>query len=329
MYWGPTTFWDEVVWIYYPDTTTAGNAMLGGEVDAGGLTIPMIDLFIADPDIIFTNLETSTIYRYFGLNNNKINETLVRKAICYAFNYSYYINVIRQGYGIRAHQMLPPGFPYYNATFFAPTMDVVVARQAMMDARPTETAGRSALDYGVSATEDAAWAALDIMTLKILQHEGWDLGIDMNAAFAADMDRVGISVVPDVMDWETYIYVSSYNEDRLEIFHTGWGPDYLDPFNMVAPLLSNLSTANHIQCHDLQVQTWLAEYEVETLPAVKAELLWKIQNRVFNVEYMELAVQYDMVMGVYHRSVGNPCYNIQRNLWFRDSYFIPGVPRAS
>ena len=328
MYWGPTTFWDQVIWVYYPDSTTAANAMLGGEVDAGGLTIPTIDLFIADPEITFTNLETSTIYRYFGLNNNKINRTL-RKAISYAFNYSYYINVIRQGYGIRAHQMLPPGFPYYNATFYAPTLNVTIAREAMMSIFPAETAGLTSLDYGEDTTNDANWAALTLATYDILQHEGYDLGIDMNTAFAADMDRVGISVVPDVMDWETYIFTSSYDMDRLEIWHSGWGPDYLDPFNMVAPLLSNLSTANTLQCNDPQIQEWLAEYEQETIPAAKELLLWRIQNRVFNVEYIELAVQYDMVMAVYHVSVGNPCFNIQRNLWFRDSYFIPGVPRAS
>jgi len=327
MYWGPTTFWDQVIWVYYPDSVTAANAMLGGEVDAGGLLTSMIDLFKADPDIIFTNLETSTIYRYFGLNNNKINVTNIRKAICYAFNYSYYIQVIRLGYGIRAHQMVPPGFPYYNASFTAPTMDVEIARAAMIAAFPTETTGRTA-DFTAGDANDVAWAALDLVTYNILEHEGWSTGIDMNLAFAADMNRVGISVVSDVMDWETYIYVSSHDEDRLEIFHTGWGPDYLDPFNMVEPLLSNLSSANHIQNHDALIMGWLADYEQETDTNVKAQLLWKIQNRVFNVEYMELAVQYDMVMGVYHKSVGNPCYNIQRNLWFRDSYFIPGVPTA-
>jgi ABC-type transport system substrate-binding protein len=301
--------------------------MLGGEVDAGGLIISLIDEFIANPNIIFTNLESSTIYRYFGLNNHKINNTNVRKAICYSFNYTYYIEVIRRGYGIRAHQLVPPGFPYYNATFTAPSQDIAVARAAMKLAYPTETHGLAAQAVG-NATNDAAWALLDLLHLKILEHEDWTLGTDMNEAFANDLDRIGISLTPDVMDWETYIYVSSYDEDRLEIFHTGWGPDYLDPFNMVAPLLSNRSTANHIQCDDKQVQDWLAEYEVETDPDAKGVLLYKIQNRVLNVEYMELAVQYDMVMAVYHKSVGNPCINIQRNLWFRDSYFIPGVPRA-
>jgi peptide/nickel transport system substrate-binding protein len=327
LYWGPSVFWDTVIWVYYPDDVTAANAMLGGEVDAGGLIISLIDEFIANPNIIFTNLESSTIYRYFGLNNHKINNTNVRKAICYSFNYTYYIEVIRRGYGIRAHQLVPPGFPYYNATFTAPSQDIAVARAAMKLAYPTETHGLAAQAVG-NATNDAAWALLDLLHLKILEHEDWTLGTDMNEAFANDLDRIGISLTPDVMDWETYIYVSSYDEDRLEIFHTGWGPDYLDPFNMVAPLLSNRSTANHIQCDDKQVQDWLAEYEVETDPDAKGVLLYKIQNRVLNVEYMELAVQYDMVMAVYHKSVGNPCINIQRNLWFRDSYFIPGVPRA-
>jgi ABC-type transport system substrate-binding protein len=328
LYWGPTVFWDECIWVYYPDDVTAANAMLGGEVDAGGLIISLIDQFIADPDIIFTNLESSTIYRYFGLNNNKINKTNVRKAIAHAFNYSYYINVVRRGYGIRAHQMVPPGFPYYNASFFAPVQNVEVARQAMIDEFPTETAGLLATNYSGGDANDLAWEAVDILQYKILEHEDWTTGQLMNEAFKIDLGRIGISLTSDIMDWETYIDVSTNNEDRLEIFHTGWGPDYLDPFNMVAPLLSNLSSANHIQCHDYWVQTWLKEYEVETDPTAKGVLLYKIQNRVLNVEYMELAVQYDMVMAVYHKSVGNPCINIQRNLWFRDSYFIPGVPRA-
>ena len=327
MYWGPTTYWDEVYMVYYPDSVTSANALLGGECDAGGALTSMIDLYIADPELIFTNLETSTIYRYFGLNNRKINRT-IRKAISYAFNYTYYIDVIRLGYGIRAHQMLPPGFPYYNATFFAPTMNVTIAREAIMSVFPAETSGLTA-PYNGGDANDLAWAALDLMTWKILEHEGWSTGINMNIAFKADMDRVGISVTSDIMDWETYIAVSTHDEDRLEIFHTGWGPDYLDPFNMVAPLLSNMSTANHIQNNDLEIHQWLAAYEVELNTTIKAELLWKIQNKVFNVEYMELAVQYDMVMAVYHISIGNPCINIQRNLWFRDSYAIPGVPRAS
>jgi peptide/nickel transport system substrate-binding protein len=329
MYWGPNTFWDEVIWVFYPDGVAAANAMLGGEVDAGGLLTSMIQLFIDDPDIEFTNLGTSTIFRYFGLNNHKINETLVRKAIAYAYNYSYFIEVVRRGYAIRAHQYLPPGFPYYNETFRAPYFNVTIAREAMMAARPVQTHGLTSQNVGVNASNDAAWSTLNLLTYLVYEPEGSPTSIDMDIALAIDMDRIGITVTPDIMDWEEYIDVSTHNPDQLEIWYTGWGPDYLDPFNMIEPLLSNLSSANHIQNNDPLIMGWLADYEQETDPTAKGVLLNKIQRRAVNVLYVALPVSYDMVMAVYHKSVGNPCINIQRNLWFRDSYFIPGVPRAS
>ncbi|MFX0038236.1 MAG: ABC transporter substrate-binding protein [Promethearchaeota archaeon] len=341
LYWGPSTFWDEIIWVFYPDTVTAGNALLGKEVHRGTFTTSMIAQIEADPDLVFNNLETSFIYRYFGLNNRKINNTNIRKAIAYAYNYTYFIEVVRLGYAIRATHFLPPGFPYYNASFTSSSYDTGIARQAMIDGctelgMTTEIAGLTADPYGFDAGNDAAWAAANLFTFDILEHQGVQFIIEMNIAFANDMEKIGINVVPDVMDWETYIWVSTHNEDRLEIWYTGWGPDYMDPFNMIEPLLSNLSSANHIQLQDSQIMAWLTEYQ-ETLPTEpadnpvlfenkKAELLYWIQNRALNVLYVELAVSYDMVMYGHHVSLGNVCYNIKRDLWCRDSFLIPGVP---
>ncbi len=346
LYWGKSTFWDEIIWIFYPDTITAGNALLGGEVHRGAFPSSMIPTVQADPNLVFVNLETSFIYRYWGFNNDKINNTYVRKAIAYGYNYTYYIQVIRLGFGIRAHQFLPPGFPYYNASFMAPTYDTEIARQAMLDAAAIEgwdVTGLTNASVGTSTTNDAAWQAKTFASYKVLEHEGWTTGIDMNIALRNDMAELGIDVVSDVMDWETYIAVSSYHPEQLEIFHTGWGPDYLDPFNMIEPLLSNLSTANHIQLKDPQIMAWLLEYQ-KTLPGDsgalvypgafnivggggrKAELLYLIQFRAIHVLYCELPTMYDMVLYGHHKSLGNVCYNIKRDLWNRDSYLIPGVP---
>lgn len=85
LYWGPLTYWDEVIWVYYPDDLTANNAMLGKEVDyLGNPLTSLIPTFQADSEMTFVNLNTSTIYRYWGMNNRKINNTNVRKAIAYA-----------------------------------------------------------------------------------------------------------------------------------------------------------------------------------------------------------------------------------------------------
>jgi ABC-type transport system substrate-binding protein len=337
LYWGPATFWDEIVWVFYPDTVTAGNALLGGEVHRGTFPISMIATVDADPDLIFTNLGTSFIYRYWGLNNRKINNTNIRKAIAFAYNYTYFIEVVRLNYSIRATHMLPPGFPYYNESFTAPVWDTGIARQAMLDAAPAmgwTVTGLTADPVGDDPTNDANWLAADLVTYKILEHEGWTTGIEMNEAMRQDMDKIGITVESDVMNWPTYIDVSTHHEDRLEIWYTGWGPDYIDPFNMVEPLLSNMSSANHIQLQDTQIMDWLKEYQqtLPTVPAVnpkyenrKAELLFFIQNRAVNVIYAQLPVSYDMVMYGHHKSLGNVCYNVKGDLWNRDDYLIPGV----
>ncbi len=328
-YWGPATFWDEIIWAYYPDTVTAGNALLGGEVHRGTFPPSMIATIDADADLVFINLNTSFIYRYWGLNNRKLNDTNLRKAIAYAYNYTYYIQVIRLGFGIRAHHMLPPGFPYYNASFRAPYYNTTIARAAMLlaaNAAGKNVAGLTSQGVGVSVTNDANWAGRTLYTFKVLEHEGWTTGIEMNIALRNDMDAIGISVVSDVMDWERYIYVSSWEPDILEIFQTGWGPDYMDPFNMVEPLLSNMSTANHIQLQDDQIMEWLTDYEEELNVTIKGQLLYKIQNRAINEIYAQLPTMYDMVMYGHHKSLGNVAYNVKRDLWSRDSYLIPGVP---
>ncbi len=328
-YWGPSTFWDEIIIVYYPDSVTAGNAVLGGEVHGMGVPTSMIAEVKANPNLVFVNLNTSFIYRYFGMNNRKLNDSNLRKAIAFAYNYTYFIEVIRLGYAIRAHHFLPPGFPYYNKTFRAPYWDTGIARQAMLDHCASvgkSTTGLTADAVGVDATNDANWLAKTFYTFKILLHEGSVAIENMNIAFNNDMHHIGISVVMDTMDWETYIYVSTWDEDRLEIWYTGWGPDYMDPFNMIEPLLSNMSKANHIQLQDHQIMKWMWEYEEELDPVLKGELLYKIQQRAINELYVELPVSYDMVMYTHHKSLGNVCYNIKRDFWPRDSYLIPGVP---
>jgi ABC-type transport system substrate-binding protein len=328
LYWGPATFWDEIVWVFYPDSVTAGNALLGGEVHRGTFPTSMIPQVQADPDLVFINLETSFIYRYWGMNNVLINNTNIRKAIAYAYNYSYYIDIIRLGYSIRATHFLPPGFPYYNASFTGPYYNTTIAREAMMTAFPTETAaaGVTSAAVGVDTANDAKWKALSLASYKVLEHQGSTTGQIQNEAFKNDMDQIGIVITPDIMDWETYIAVSSYHPEQLEIFYTGWGPDYMDPYNMIEPLLNNASTANHIQLNDQIILNWLRDYQAELDPVVKGQLLYKIQNRALNVLFVELAVSYDMVLYGHHKSLGNVCYNIKRDLWCRDSYLIPGVP---
>jgi peptide/nickel transport system substrate-binding protein len=331
LYWGPNTFWDEMLWIIHSDPVTASYAMLGGEIDYLGRCTPsLIPLFQADPEIIFINMNTSTSYTYVGLNNKKINNTNIRKAIAYAYNYSYFINVIQLGYVIRAHQFLPPGFPYYNESFRAPYYNTTIARQAMMAAFPTETAGVTDQAYGVDPINDAAWSALTLVSYKVVEIEESIPSNLMATALAIDLDKIGITITPDIMDIYTFYDVILNDKDRLNIWYAGWNPDYIDPFNMIGPLLSNISASNEIQLQDPKIMQWLKEYEETKADNTekRAELLWKIQQRAINVLFVELPLAYRKSYYVHHQSIGNICYNIFMKNWFRDTYFIPGVARA-
>jgi len=338
MYWGESVFWDEVIWVYYPDSVTEGNALLGGEVHKGGFPSSMIQQIIDDPDLIFLNMESSFIYRYIGFNNEFMNNTLLRKAMAFAYNYTYFVDVVMRGYAIRAHHLLPPGFPYYNESFRAPVWDTGIARATMLVAAAADgkdVTGLTAEAVGVNPTNDANWLAKNFYTFKFYIPEGSTTITEMGIAFNNDMNKIGISVTNDVMDWETYIWVTVHDPDRLNIFYTGWGPDYMDPFNMIEPLLNNLSNANHIQLQDQQIHEWLWEYE-ETLagaPPVnskfadrKEELIYLIQQRAINELYVELPCTYDMVVWGHHKSIGGVAYNLRFDLWHQYSYFIPGVP---
>ncbi|MFX0040733.1 MAG: ABC transporter substrate-binding protein [Promethearchaeota archaeon] len=332
LYWGLATFWDEIVWEYYPDTTAVNNAMLGGEIDY--LESPLTSLipeFRADEDIVIVEMNTSTVITYWGFNNRKINNTYVRKAMAYAYNYSYFIKEIRQGYAIKAEQLLPPGFPYHNSSLKAPYYDTTIARQAMMTAFPFETAVAGCTDepVGANPVNDAAWEDLELLTYMILEHEGWITGIEMNIAFINDMDQIGIEIVPDpgYDPWNPFPWIFPLNRDRFEIWYTGWGPDYLDPFNMFEPLLNNRSSSNYLQTQDLLIYNWLKQYE-QTDPVNitgRTELVYKIQQRAINELYLLLPICFDKTFYVHHRSLGGVSYNIQRNLWLADSYFIPGI----
>jgi len=329
LYRGPNTFWDEILWIFYPDPITADNAMLGKEIDYLGQCTPsVIPLFQADPDMAFINLNTSTSYLYWGINNKKINNTNVRKAIAHAYNYSYFIDVVQLGYAIRAHQFLPPGFPYYNESFRAPYYNTTIARQAMIMAFPNKTSGVTAQAYGEDAVNDQAWSDLTLVTYNVAEIMGIPILQEMVSVLAIDMDRIGITITPDPMNIFFYFDVLINDIDRIDMFYLGWGPDYIDPFNMIEPLLNNASSANHLQLKDQQILDWLVEYE-ETDPldtAKRAELLWKIQHRAINVLYVELPLCYLKRYYVHHESLGNVCYNLLGKTWFRDTYFIPGIP---
>ncbi|MFW9818690.1 MAG: ABC transporter substrate-binding protein, partial [Candidatus Thorarchaeota archaeon] len=118
-YWRTGAYFDTIVWVYYRDAVTANNAMLALDIDylGGGIASLKPD-FEADPDITVTgdgvnDFINGSIYWYIAFNSPYINQTW-RKAISYAFNYTYLNEEIDEGTTVKANSLVPPGFPAHN-----------------------------------------------------------------------------------------------------------------------------------------------------------------------------------------------------------------------
>ncbi|MFX0040732.1 MAG: ABC transporter substrate-binding protein [Promethearchaeota archaeon] len=333
LYWGFNTFWDYIIWEYYPDTTSVNNAFLDGKFDY--LKYPLFSFipeFKAHGEFHFVEMNTSTIFRYWAINNNEINNTNIRKAIAYAYNYSYFIEKTLQGGAIRAEQILPPGFLNYNSSFKAPYYNTSIARLAMKEAFPIETAGLTLQAYGENFTNDAAWAALTLVIYQGYDYEGWIPGMEMIDALNNDMDKIGIYFETEWDPWDIGWWSLKPKPWECGIWYTGWSPNYLDPFNMLAPILSNKSSHEYanIRTNDYLIDKWLRQYEKTDPTNItrRAELIFKIQQRAINELYLLLPICFDKTLFVHHRSLGGVSYNILGNLWLADSYFIPGIQKA-
>jgi ABC-type transport system substrate-binding protein len=114
-YWQAPANFPTIIFAIYSDATTAHNAFLNYALDANPMaSYQDLALYEADPKLEvyrFTEAtgKPSLVYFYLGFNNQKYNKTW-RKAMSWAINYTYIIDVIKLGNAIRAVGAISPGF---------------------------------------------------------------------------------------------------------------------------------------------------------------------------------------------------------------------------
>ncbi|ADV65138.1 extracellular solute-binding protein family 5 [Desulfurococcus mucosus DSM 2162] len=107
---------------FYPDVTSAANALLAGDVDAVGPYIPMAmyTVLASNPGFkVFTSPGTTYFYIAFnvdpnGTGNPTLRDLNVRKALAYATNISYLCDTAWHGYSKPATSVLPSSNIYHN-----------------------------------------------------------------------------------------------------------------------------------------------------------------------------------------------------------------------
>jgi ABC-type transport system substrate-binding protein len=342
-YWRTGAYWDQIVYVFYRDAVTANNAMLAGDIDFLGQGMPSLKQdFIDDPDITVTgngvdDYINSTIYWYIAFNHPYINVTW-RKAISYAFNYTYLLLDINHDTGVRANSLVPPGFPAHNKSVSAANYDIPKARgymQKMGYGVGWEVGAMGPDDTFTGGADEALWTAAqfypekhgvaaanftDGYKLNFRHRQGSTFYDQLIQRFNEDMDLIGVTVVAQTLTWDEFIRLGQFHPDRLHIYFVGWGPDYFETFNMIDPLVNPASHSNFANIDITQINDLLAITAAETNTAQRYLYYERLQSLVHDKYFCHMPLWYDKQYYVHAKSLKGFPYNAMRNLYWYPTY---------
>jgi peptide/nickel transport system substrate-binding protein len=315
-YWQPRAFFQYVVFALMASATARSNAMLAHQVDAvSGPLSSLIPTFDADPTITvdyFTDRTgiTSLAYYYLGLNNNLLNVTW-RKAISYAINYTYINKNVYNDLVVRANSPIAPGYgDAYNASVTAASYDLTIARQTMVS-----------MGFGDMGWTTAQWrAATPFMTVNYSYNTDNQNRADISPLVTTWLRDIGIEVLDDGITWDAFLDKLYVFHDQLGIYWVGWGPDYLDPFNMLDPLFNPASSSDSAQVDDAYLNAQLALALATTDDVARNNIYKHIQWYLVESQYVHAFGMHPKLTSVYDSHIHGVALNAKQDLYLYSIY---------
>lgn len=194
------------------------------EFEAGSLDIslaPEADLPRIREDAALNEqlvtIPTLSLYNFrVNLNDPKMGDVRVRRALSLAINRQLVIDTVLQGQGVPAVGLYPPGLTTHDATYNPFERDLEEARALLAEAGYPD---------GIE------------LTVRTDQNETENRVLN---AVAATVAEAGITF--NVSSTEATVYTTDRTECTMELGGIRWTMDYPDPENMVVLLLPNAAT---------------------------------------------------------------------------------------
>lgn len=169
-YYGAAPYWDEIDFIPIEDDKTAEIALQAGELDFSRISLASADQFQNNASYKVLN-QPSLRYSWIGMDvdNPKLQDINVRKAIQYAIDVPSILKVTYLGLAPQETTLIPPGLVGYWADAPVLTRDVAKAKDYMAKA------GVKSLDLTMDiqdTTEYRSWAEIVQQNLK-------DIGVNL------------------------------------------------------------------------------------------------------------------------------------------------------
>jgi len=185
------------------------------DVEGEGVIVSAYDSY----DVVLVILNTKS-------NNVYLAETEVRQALSYAFNYQSAIDDAYIGYMSRLPGAIPTGMPYYetqNNGVPVYDYDLIEAEKILDDAGYTENDD----GYRFNAT-----------TFRIFYNAGNAERLKMSLSFQQELTELGIISTVTTEGWPQLLH-RMFTTNDWDIIFMGWGPDYNDPDDYIAPFIGS------------------------------------------------------------------------------------------
>jgi len=299
------------------DYVTRNQAMLGHTVDMIlGADPDLLGQFEADPETVVVEVGPDLIYWYYAFDTWRVNVTW-REAISKAYNYTYVIEEIRQGYAVRGPPAVPSGMPGHDPTVVVAQCNISAAREVMqsMGFGVGWDVGTHGIGDFVPGVDEIFWTNANFRQLEMNHHEGSGNSRNLNDLLTYDLDRIGITTVETTRDWDQFL-TDGFNGNLRGIWYVGWGPDYPDAFNMLDPLFNPASPSSFVNLSDATVIGWLNDAASETDITARNALFSNLQHRLFEVLYVHMPLWATLKREVHSVYLTSYPYNSLGNLYF-------------
>ncbi|MHA1284876.1 MAG: ABC transporter substrate-binding protein [Promethearchaeota archaeon] len=291
-YWRTGTYFEKLVFSVIKDRDTRTNAMLNHEVDiVFGVPAQRIAELNASPTIKIVEMGKSLLYYYIGFNNKKLNVTW-RKALSYSINFTYIINDTLGGLYPRAPPAVPENMPGHNASVqkHLPNINVTYAREIMQS-----------MGFGVGwdtdypGTDENKWTNATFATKAFGEplhlNEFFEDSFNqlINTILIDNFQLIGVDAYvgpKDIRKWEEFLDLGEKDPNQLNVYVVGWAPDYLDAYNMLAPLFLPDSSSNFAQVNISEVTNLILKAASEPNKTIRLSYYEQIQYILFEKEFV-------------------------------------------
>jgi peptide/nickel transport system substrate-binding protein len=308
---------DKVVIKYADEAATRILALKNGDADFAYIPYANLEDVIGETGIVvhpFDSYDVNLLAINTKATNNKyLADDQVRKALSYAFDYDTAINTAWNGYASKLPGAIPKGMPYYetqNNGVPYYNYNLTTAEQIL------DTAGYLK-DYDL----DGTMYRFNGTTIRLFYNAGNSEREMMAVMFRAALDEIGILSSIIAEGWPQLLH-RMYTTDDWDTMFIGWGPDYNDPDDYIAPFMGSA---------DISQDTYNTGWKNETVDEKILEAKYSANSAVRSAAYktaFDIYIQEPSFIFINQRSYIRPwrdwlqnySYNPVREWYFYDYY---------